>query len=73
MNDSPHDADDCSYGGGWFFQVFTAELESFPPGTKGTFRPGHLEEARKIWESFQKSKETSLFEFTDGGPDVPQG
>jgi hypothetical protein len=73
MNDPPSNSDDCSYGGSWSFQEFTAELESFPPGTKGTFRPGRLEEAREIWESFQKSKQTPLFEFTDSAPEEPRG
>jgi hypothetical protein len=73
MNNPSSNSDDCSYGGSWSFQEFTAELESFPPGTKGTFRPGRLEEVREIWESFQKSKQTSFVEFTDTAPDEPSG
>jgi hypothetical protein len=73
MNDPQSNSHDCSYGGSWSFQEFTAELESFPPGTKGTFRPGRLEEAREIWESFQKSKQTPFVEFTDSAPDEPGG
>ena len=73
MTDSFGDLDDVNYGGSWSFQEFTAELESFPPGTKGTFRPGWLEEAREIWESFQKSKQTPSVEFTDSAPDEPAG